>query len=232
MTTATATHFRATPEQMQDVRTLTPAMFEVMAELKTLNPGDTYLEAYKWHLEQSGEEFFDQYHLARWYGAHNPPRRILEIGTRTGISLCQLLSAHVAKDSIDSIDCIDPWPDDYAHPGIVTMNLKKLGLVLGDRLHFHRDFSNRVLPAMIAEGRQFDYILVDGDHNPEVAIEDLRMAVQLMAPGGVMVFDDISAAGCNLEETFDKWWSQFAPLENVKSFKNLSGKGTAWVTKQ
>jgi hypothetical protein len=222
-------HFTQEAHQAEMAKRCTAKIFEVMANLKPLNPGDTYLEAYKWHLEQNGESFFDQYHLAWWYGMFYPPKRILEIGTRTGLSLCQLLSAHTAKDSIVTIDCIDPWPDDYAHPGIVSMNLKALGVHPGDRLHFHRDYSNRILPQFIAEGRQYDYILVDGDHNPEVAIEDLKLAVQLLAPGGVMIFDDISPAGCNLEETFDKWWwSQASPLK-LKSFKNLAGKGTAWV---
>ena len=53
--------------------------------------------------------------------------------------------------------------------------------------------SHQTVPAFFAEhpGKQFDLILVDGDHSAEGAREDLLSVLPRVAPGGAIVFDDI-----------------------------------------
>jgi predicted O-methyltransferase YrrM len=136
-----------------------------------------------------------------------------------------MLSAYRNVKEIERIVLCDIWNDGFASPEIVKMNLKALNLqvkpqfIIGD--------SKLELPTLDGE---FDYILVDGDHDKTAALNDLENVVRLCAKGGVIVFDDISPYGCNLLDV----WEQF--VNNHKDAfifdHNLKGKGTAWAEKK
>lgn len=206
------------------------AIFNTMRILKKANPGDAYYENYLGHLARNGEVFYDVYMLLWEIAVTFAPKRILEIGTRTGISLCQLLSAYVDHSAIERIVCIDPFNDGFISPGLVQRNLKHLNLPwsLPDII---TGFSQDILPVLISRGETFDYILVDGDHSKEAARQDLEHAHRLCEPGGVIVFDDISDAPgeCALIDV----WEAFAAAHagEYEFNKNMTGKGVAWSCK-
>ncbi|HEY0708741.1 MAG TPA: class I SAM-dependent methyltransferase, partial [Polyangia bacterium] len=62
-----------------------------------------------------------------------------------------------------------------------------------------------LLPALkdALKGMRFDYILVDGSHEKEIARSDLQIALELLSPNGWLVFDDTGpdddgGPGCDL----------------------------------
>ena len=206
------------------------AIFNTMRILKSVNPGDAYYENYLAMRARYGEEFFDTYQLLWKIGVTRPPKRILEIGTRTGISLCQLLSSmsHEALSNIEKIVCVDPF-DQWTSANLVRANLKYLNLPYGDKVKILAMRSDSYFQNT---DTLFDYILVDGDHSKPAAAADLDAAVNLIEPGGIIVFDDISTAPgeCALIDVWKAWKEKH---ENKFWFKEcMDGKGVAWAIKK
>lgn len=204
------------------------AIFNTLRILKKENPGDCYYEAYKGHLARSGPEFYDQYMLLWEIAVDRAPKKILEIGTRTGLSLCQLMSAYIDPTVIEKVICIDPFLDPYTSKHLVLKNLRYLNLPT-DKIEFLVGLSQDFLPTLTD---LFDYILVDGDHSKEAARKDLEAAHGLLAPGGVIVFDDISDAPgeCAL---IDVWLDFKSSHCKEYQFWNecMTGKGVSWAIK-
>ena len=227
-------------EIQMDILEMDPAMslaaiFNTMRILKNVNKGDAYYENYLSMRERYGNRFFDTYQLLWGIGIHAKPKRILEIGTRTGISLCQLLSAmdHKAIQNIEKIVCVDPF-DVWTSPNLVRANLKYLNLpsepekveilAIKSEEYFNSASKDR-------DGFGFDYILVDGDHSKEVAKKDLDAAHKLLDKGGIIVFDDISTAPgeCALLDVWDKFKSEHK--DEYIFGEVLEGKGVGVGTK-
>jgi len=205
-------------------RQLTAHILNNLRILKTKNPGDTYYEEYLKHSEREGDDFYDQYHLAITRAAISAPKRILEIGVRTGLSICNLLSAYRDHSVIERIVLCDIWNDGFASPEIVKLYLKTMNIKVNPE--FIVGDSRIEIPKLTGE---FDYILVDGDHSKEAARIDLENVVRLCAKGGIIVFDDISPFGCDL---LDVWLSFVETHKGEFIFDhNMRGKGTAWAEK-
>jgi len=202
------------------------AVFNTLRILKKLSPSDTYLEAYQGHFAKRKETFMDHYHFAWWIGAVVKPRRILEIGTRTGISMCQLLSAYVDHSVIERIVCCDLFQDGLATPQLVIKNLQHLNIPVLDRLEFIVGNSSIELPALIQKeiDYKFDYILVDGNHERDASRSDLENAVKLIQKGGFIVYDDLTEDGCNLQPVWDDF--KLAHKEEFLFDEDYNGKGT------
>ena len=217
-------------ERMMDITEIEPrmsmaAIFNTMRILKAINPGDQYYEAYLGMRKKYGERFFDTYQILWSIGIFMKPKRILEIGTRTGISLCQLLSAHEDLHAIEKIVCVDPF-DQWTSPNLVRANLKYLNLphtpekvqilAIKSQDYFKDGMTDR-----------YDFILVDGDHDKMVAGNDLEAMHALLEEGGVVVFDDISTAPgeCAL---IDVWEAFKMKHEGEYLFAEImEGKGVA-----
>ena len=54
--------------------------------------------------------------------------------------------------------------------------------------------SNEVLPRLAAEGRQFDFILIDGSHDYPVALLDFINSDRMIRGGGIIAMDDVGAS--------------------------------------
>jgi len=200
------------------------AVFNTMRILKGINPGDTYLEAYKWHLHKCGEtQFMDYYHILWSIGAVIKPKNILEIGSRTGISICQLLSSMIDYTDI-KVYLFDLFDDGFISPELIQMNLRHLNIAPENiDLHFIVGDSLKTIPEHKERGIKVDYALVDGCHDPIVAIQDLNNVVDMVEQGGIIIFDDITPAGCNLLST----WETFKETMGDRFFfvECMSGKG-------
>lgn len=202
-------------------RVLLPVMMNTMRILKKANPGDAYYENYLSMRARYGSDFFDIYELMWAIGIFIAPKRILEIGVRTGISLCQLLSAHSNLGAIERIVGVDPF-DEWTSPNLVRSNLRYLNLPAGDLVRILAVKSEDFFPKC---QETFDYVLVDGDHTKSVARADLEAAVPLVERGGLVLFDDISTAPgeCALVDMWEDFKSEHA--EEFCFAESMQGKG-------
>lgn len=206
-------------------------MLDVMRLLKKVNIGDAYLENYLGMIEKYGPKFFDTYHLLRAIGETVMPKRILEIGTRTGISLCQLLSSMEwgALDAVEKIVCVDPF-DAWTSANLVRANLKHLDLPYSKPKIMEMKSEDYFAIPEIHD--TFDFILVDGDHSKPGAALDLAGAHRLIERGGIIVFDDISTneGECGLITEWDAFMKQHG--QEYFSYARMEGKGVAWGIKK
>lgn len=118
--------------------------------------------------------------------------RYLEIGCRLGHSLATVALA--AGDRLSRAVVVDMWIENYGDepnpgPGEVFQHLRALGV---DTLPIEliQGNSHTILPWITGREKKFDLILVDGDHTERGAEMDLRDALDLLAPGGLLIFDD------------------------------------------
>lgn len=122
-------------------------------------------------------------------------QRTLEIGLAYGIStlfIAQALydkqqppvgekgqPAHTAMDPLQA----ELWKN------IGLANLKRAGLQ--QFLRFYPRPSSAVLPALVEDGEQFDFVFVDGAHFFDFALLDLWYANHLLNPGGLVMLHDM-----------------------------------------
>lgn len=208
-------------------------IFLVMRVLKKVNPGDTYLENYLWHYNKRKESFFDIYHFAWSWALDNHPKKILEIGTRTGISICQLLSAYMDYSGIEKIICCDLFNDGFLSPDLVRLNMRTLLIpeeVIAKTTFLVGDSKVTVAPLIQTDAGTFDYILVDGSHAEADALADLEMAYLLIKHAGVIVFDDITEDGMNLINVWNAFKTKYP--EDFYYHEDMNGKGIGWAIKK
>jgi len=205
-------------------------IFSVLRTLKKANPGDTYYENYLWHYNKRKETFFDIYHFAWSWAIEHKPKRILEIGTRTGLSLCQLLSAYIDTSIIEKVVLCDLFNDGFISPELVKYNLRYLGILEEtiNKIDFQIGDSKITVPLLTES--EFDYILVDGDHTKESARIDLDNVKKMCAKDGVIVFDDLSLDGMNLLDIWTEFQDKYK--DEFEFHQDLNGKGIGWCIKK
>jgi len=121
------------------------------------------------------------------------PTRYLEIGTFEGATLALVF---VLLNREVSITVIDPWlsyPElaDAKMAGAEWRFAKNMSAIGADQmLRVLKGRSIEHLPKLIDAGETFDLILVDGSHEALDVLTDAALSWRLLAPGGLMVFDD------------------------------------------
>lgn len=212
-----------------DEEVIIASIFNVMRILKPLHLQDTFYENYL-GMYQRYKPFFDSYMLMWNIGFKMAPRRILEIGTRTGTSICQLLSSYMSHAQIEKIVLVDPFPDGFSSPQVVFKNMQWLNLPVDKRVSMIVAKSEEFIPTLA--GEKFDYILVDGDHGKEAARRDLDNVVPLIEDGGIIVFDDISTSPgeCALIDVWQDWAR--ANRNKFDFSTRMEGKGVGWAIKR
>jgi predicted O-methyltransferase YrrM len=127
--------------------------------------------------------------LARSIGA----RRALEIGTFTGYSSLVLARALPADGRITCCDVSDTYT------AIARRYWERAGVV--DRVELRLGPALDSLRAMVAEGRAetYDLAFVDADKENYGAYHEL--ALVLLRPGGVLLYDNVLWSGKVLDET-------------------------------
>ena len=114
-------------------------------------------------------------------------KEFLEIGSYEGRSTCWLMQNGLQKEG--NIVCVDPYegmPDIEKRfwDNVREANTNKQIVSL------FAAKSNRVLAELTIQKQKYDFIYIDGDHAPEIALTDACMAWNLLRSGGVMLFDD------------------------------------------
>jgi predicted O-methyltransferase YrrM len=112
--------------------------------------------------------------------------RTIEVGLALGMSalfLCQAIldrgGRHVA---------IDPFQQESWN-GAGLRTLRDAGVE--DMVEVIEEESQLALPRLVAEGREFDFAFVDGDHRFEGVFLDLYFMTRLVKPGGLVLVDDV-----------------------------------------
>jgi len=173
--------------------------------------------------------FFETYQVIAWAALRLRPRRIMEIGTRNGGSLVQLLSMYHRYDGMQVV-CFDVWRE-IGSPRSVRRNLRRLSIP-ADMVEFIRGDSRQTIPAFVQQrpDAHFDYVLVDGGHEREVARTDLQNVADLVDPGGILIFDDIGQESYQLIDVWREF--QAARREQFDWYEKLWRKGVAWAIRR
>ncbi|MHC4957925.1 MAG: class I SAM-dependent methyltransferase, partial [Planctomycetota bacterium] len=207
-----APHVDVALPSIEDLDSYWSALKAQVAELNRLNPGDPYfdpeaLQAARDAGRRTCKNLFDI-----WLAGHAAPRTMLEVGTRTGLSLLNKL-AFLPDGAPRVVFCFDLYCE-QGSPSIVRRNLRSAKLS-DDGVFFIVGDSRETLPAFAKEfaGLQLDYVLVDGSHVPEDAAIDLKNAIPLVRPGGYLVFDDAgpSEPGSDGHDLIEVWNAALAP---------------------
>jgi hypothetical protein len=126
----------------------------------------------------------------------NDPLRVLEIGSFEGRSA--LFFLNYLPDS--SIVCVETFAGSQEHLDPTSPYASKMPDVekrfdanlapFGNRVEKRKGSSLDMLPLLAFEKRRFDLVYVDGDHRAASAYKDAVLSWPLLAPGGIMIFDD------------------------------------------
>lgn len=139
------------------------------------------------------------------------PKWILETGTRLGMSAAQLAMGCPSAKLI-TLD-IDPHSKARFsdHP-----NLKALANVIPITAD-----SRKARALFPEECKQFDLIYLDSDHTYDVVSPEFKIYREMLAPGGVMVFDDIT-----LNPEMRRFWAEVpGPKVELNFLHRLCGAG-------
>jgi predicted O-methyltransferase YrrM len=116
------------------------------------------------------------------------PTDTLEIGLATATSALVIAHGHRLNEdgAIRSHTAVDPYQHELDDVGIVQ--IERAGLERYFSLI--RNQSLVALPELLANGRQFDLIYIDGNHLFEHAFIDMFYSMRLLRTGGVVLLDD------------------------------------------
>lgn len=133
--------------------------------------------------QMSINERFQLYHVVRKYLAGRPELSFIEIGSHAGASLALQYNA---------LKRISPRVEGYSiepngEPGFYEI-LPKL-----PEIKHIKAFSGQAV-SQLPPGKQFDLIMVDGDHTYQGVKEDILNYYPILKPGGLMVFHDFLPA--------------------------------------
>jgi predicted O-methyltransferase YrrM len=142
--------------------------------------------------------------FAVWLASHHAPRRILEIGARTGRSLALTLFAHADPGGASTV-VVDAFVE-MGSPALLHRNLERLKLD-SSRVVVLVGRSDALVPELLRQEPKpaFDYVLVDGSHDAADALADLQLVESLVAPGGYVLFDDIGTDTYGLLPVWEEW---------------------------
>ncbi|MDA8566541.1 class I SAM-dependent methyltransferase [Schleiferiaceae bacterium] len=108
----------------------------------------------------------------------------LEIGLAYGASAMTMLGA---QSELKLTSC-DPFQqEDYQNSG-----LSKIADAGFQSRHTHiKALSDQALPKLLAQGKTYDLIFIDGDHKFSGAFVDFHFATQMIENNGIVVFHDM-----------------------------------------
>ncbi|GMI43393.1 hypothetical protein TrCOL_g9684 [Triparma columacea] len=108
--------------------------------------------------------------------------RVLEIGVFEGRTSTWLLENLPSARYLG----VEPFPNSNLRVNLnaVTRNVPGSSIVMVEAP------ASKALPDLITEGHKFDLVYVDGDHSEGGALWDAMLGWELLAVGGIMIFDD------------------------------------------
>jgi predicted O-methyltransferase YrrM len=160
-------------------------------------------------------------------------RRVMEIGVRRGFAAAAIAGVVPAAD----LYLLDMWGATYAgepNPGPTLVHQQLRAVNHTGTPIFLWGKSRDVLPRLFASQPHltFDLLIVDGDHTLDGARYDLNMAFDRVAPGGVLVFDDL----VHPQHLYlNDLWAEFAKSRGDEfAFQTWTetGMGIGWAVRE
>jgi predicted O-methyltransferase YrrM len=112
--------------------------------------------------------------------------RTIEVGLALGMSALFLCHAVLARGGRHV--AIDPFQA-KSWNGAGLRTLREAGVE--ELVEVIEEESQLALPRLVAEGREFDFAFVDGDHRFEGVFLDVYFMTRLVKPGGLVIVDDM-----------------------------------------
>lgn len=130
-------------------------------------------------------------HVLRALMMEAKPTTTLEVGLSFAGSALTIAATHrdLAHVARQQHVAIDPYQQTvWDNSGL--LGLDRAGL--RQYVEFHEQRSAVTLPALVAQGRAFDLIYIDGSHRFDDVFVDAYFSLRLLALRGVVMFDDCS----------------------------------------
>lgn len=127
---------------------------------------------------------------------------VLEIGSYEGIFSC-----YAAENFAEVVHTIDPFDVNDSGTSMTSETEKNFlhnidVCPAGKKIISHKTTSD----SFFAKNEQmFDFIYVDGSHEPEDAYRDLNNSLKFCNSGGIMWIDDYGSNYKNLHDKIDEW---------------------------
>lgn len=143
-----------------------------------------------------------------------PNLRVLEIGCYEGRGTLWFLST-LASHKTARVTCVDAWAPFAANADTAAMqaverrfdkNITTSGQ--GRKVEKIKSDSIPALAGLLASGRKFDVVYVDGSHQAAQATTDIMLSWRLLYPDGYMLIDDYGSGHQNhagLKPAVDAW---------------------------
>jgi predicted O-methyltransferase YrrM len=117
------------------------------------------------------------YRLAK----HNNPSSIIELGTCLGITTAYLSKACPAADIVSIEGC--PETAKKAYQNFQDLELDNVELQVGN--------FDELLPKVIEEATQLDFVYVDGNHRKDATLNYFNWCLPKVHENSLLIFDDI-----------------------------------------
>jgi predicted O-methyltransferase YrrM len=152
-----------------------------------------------WYTGKSFSSDWTSWHFPTWMDILGPqrelPLRVLEIGSWEGRSALFFLN-YLPGSQLTCVDTFggslehhrDPW-----FAALVPEAEQKFDAntaAMADRIEKRKGSSTDVLPQLGIESRRFELAYIDGSHLAKDVYSDAALTWPLMAPTGILIFDD------------------------------------------
>jgi predicted O-methyltransferase YrrM len=137
--------------------------------------------------------------LSRWV-RHEDAARTIEIGLGYGVSALHICDGLLRSGNPEVRHvALDPFQAGrFANCGLQVLR----GAGVASFVEHHDEVSQTVLPALLKEGRRFDFAFVDGNHRFDAVFLDLYYLGRLLPKGGVVMLDDYDLPGIRRAVSF------------------------------
>lgn len=123
---------------------------------------------------------------------------VLEIGSAYGYSAIAMALSGASVYAVD--------PHTWIGGSHAAMVQNAAAYSVQDKIKIVTSDSYTVMPALINEGRLFDLVWIDGDHEAHAVRHDLAMALKLLNPTGYLACHDYDEATCpGVRIALDEW---------------------------
>lgn len=143
--------------------------------------------------EMGAQKYFDKY-LRRFIGTK---ASFLQIGAYTGDASAWMLE-HILDHPLSNLTDVDTWQgsEEAVHKSFDWQDVEEVydskthSYAAADKLLKYKGTSDDFFSASGFLNRKYDFIYVDGDHTALGVLKDGLNALQVVAPGGLVAFDD------------------------------------------
>jgi len=137
------------------------------------------------------------------------PLHLLEIGSFEGKSSVWFIDTYL-KNKNSTITIIDPYltTDTTTTLKETTIDMFKHNISLSkypDKVIFHKNLSERVLPSLVLENKEYDLVFIDGSHLRRDIILDIVLSWKMLKHDSYMILDDYTNEGKAVKDSVDFW---------------------------